>query len=79
MTLALLENGEGLSRRHGEPIEAWLDSISERKRAAVLAYTAAERSPVLSYLYASMLGLEIGIDDFEAWISRRWDKLDTSA
>lgn len=67
----------GIIQQRAHPIEAWLDSLPERKRSAVLAYTATERSPVLSFLYASLLGHQGSPDDWEAWIRRRWDKLDT--
>lgn len=62
-----------------QPIEAWLERIPERKRSAVLQYAAAERSPVLSYLYASMLGLPASVDDWEAFLITRYKKLDHRA
>lgn len=62
-----------------KPVEAWLRTLPERKRAAVLAYTGNERSVVLSYLYASLLGLQLGIEDWEAWAIARYKKLDHRA
>jgi hypothetical protein len=61
------------------PVEAWLQTLSERKRSAMLQYTAAEKSTVLSYLYASALGHQGSIDDWEAWVNRKWNKLDHRA
>lgn len=61
------------------PVEAWLDGLDEAKQSAVLEYAAAERSAVLGYLYARMLGLEASIDEYEAWASRRWKRLDHEA
>ena len=58
-----------------EPIEAWIRSLSPRRQAALLQYTQAERSPVLSYLYASLLGMEaVGVDEWEAWVMGRFSK-----
>lgn len=65
--------------RRESPIDTWLTSLPERKRSAALQYAAAERSIVTSYLYLSMLGLEVSIDDYEAWALRRWRKLDHRA
>lgn len=65
--------------RHTEPVLAWLDTLPERKRSAVVQYAAAERSVVLSYLYASLMGLELSIDEWEAWTLRQWKKLDHRA
>jgi hypothetical protein len=70
------QEGQPLLQRL-EPIEAWIRSLSPRRQAAVLQYTQAERSPVLSYLYASLLGMEgIGVDEWEAWVLRRFRKMD---
>jgi len=63
--------------QRGDPITFWLDSLPERKRSAVLQYAASERSPVLSYLYASTLGLDGSIDEWEAFTFRVFDRLDT--
>jgi len=58
-----------------EPIEAWIRSLSPRRQAALLQYTQAERSPVLSYLYASLLGMEgVGVDEWDAWVMSRFSK-----
>jgi hypothetical protein len=58
-----------------EPIEAWIRSLSPRRQAAVLQYTQAERSPVNSYLYASLLGMEaVGVDEWEAWVMARFQR-----
>lgn len=65
--------------QHQEPVIAWLDTLPERKRSAVVQYTAGERSVVLSYLYASLMGLDLSIDEWEAWTLRRWKKLDHRA
>lgn len=65
--------------RHERPIEAWLERIDERRRAAVLQYAAAERSPVLSYLYAALLGMDASVDQWEAFVAQRWKKLDHRA
>jgi hypothetical protein len=64
---------------HASPVDAWLDTLDEAKQAAVLEYAAAERSVVLGYLYARMLGLGASIDEFEAWANRRWKRLDHEA
>lgn len=62
------------------PIEAWIESLSPRKRAALLQYVQLERSAVNSYLYASMLGLDcVGVDEWEAWVMARCPKLDYRA
>lgn len=61
-------------RRH--PVEQWLRELPERKRSAVLQYAQAERSTVLSYLYASMMGMEVSVDDWDAWAQSRYKKLD---
>jgi hypothetical protein len=63
--------------QRGDPVVSWLDSLPERKRSAVLQYAASERSPVLSFLYASMLGLDGSIDEWEAFTFRVFDRLDT--
>ena len=68
-----------LLQKHEAPIEAALVQLPERKRSAILQYAASERSPVLSYLYASLLGVEVSIDDWEAWLMRRYKKLDHRA
>lgn len=65
--------------RRREPVEAWLATLSEHHRSAVLEYAAGERSVVLSYLYASLLGLELSIDLWEEWLIRRYRKLDHRA
>jgi hypothetical protein len=58
-----------------EPIESWIHTLSPRRQAALLQYTQGERSPVLSYLYASLLGMEgIGVDEWEAWVMTRFSK-----
>ncbi len=64
---------------HTRPVEGWLAGLGERKRSVVLQYAAAERSVVLSYLYATMLGMEVSIDDWEAFVVGRWKKLDHRA
>ena len=64
---------------HASPVDAWLDTLDEAKQAAVLEYAAAERSVVLGYLYARMLGLGASIDEFEGWANRRWKRLDHEA
>ena len=64
---------------HSSPVESWLQSLSERKRSVVLQYAATERSVVLSYLYAALLGMEASIDDWEAFALARWKKLDHRA
>lgn len=61
------------------PVETWLVSLPERKRSAVLQYAAGERSIVTAYLYCSMLGMDVSIDDYEAWSLKRWRKLDHRA
>jgi hypothetical protein len=60
----------------GDPTETWLRELPDRKAAAILQYTAQERSPVLSYLYASLLGYDGSVDDWEAFVIARFDKLD---
>jgi hypothetical protein len=62
-----------------EPVAAWLETLPERKRSAVVQYAAGERSVVLSYLYASLLGMECSIDDWEVWTLQQWQKLDHRA
>jgi hypothetical protein len=58
-----------------EPIEAWIRTLTPRRQAALLQYTQAERSPVLSYLYASLLGMEeVGVDEWDAWVMSRFSK-----
>jgi hypothetical protein len=64
---------------NASPVDAWLDTLDEAKQAAVLEYAGAERSVVLGYLYARMLGLEASIDEFDAWSCRRWRRLDHEA
>lgn len=65
--------------QHDQPVEAWLMRVDERRRSAVLQYAAAERSAVLSYLYAALLGCEASIDEWEAFVLSRWKKLDHRA
>lgn len=60
-------------------IDSWLQRIPERKRSAVIQYAAGEQSVVMSYLYASMMGMEASVDDWEAWCIRQWKKLDHRA
>jgi hypothetical protein len=60
----------------GDPTEEWLRGLPDRKAAAILQYTAQERSPVLSYLYASLLGYEGSVDDWDAFVLGRFDKFD---
>jgi hypothetical protein len=64
---------------HAEPVQAWLLTLPERKRSSVLQYAAGERSVVLSYLYASLMGLELSIDEWEAFTLKQWKKLDHRA
>jgi len=61
------------------PVETWLHELPERKRSAALQYAAGERSIVTSFLYCSLLGMEVSIDDYEAWAIQRWKKLDHRA
>jgi len=61
------------------PVDTWLKALPERKRSAALQYAAGERSIVASYLYCSLLGMEVSIDDWEAWAIQRWKKLDHRA
>jgi hypothetical protein len=61
------------------PVDTWLLEQPDRKRSAALQYAAAERSIVTSYLYLSLLGMEVPIDDYEAWAIKRWRKLDHRA
>ena len=75
----LLTQARPLLVEHERPVEAWLERTDERRRSAVLQYAAGERSAVLSYLYASMLGLEVSIDQWEAFVLTRWKKLDHRA
>ena len=63
-------------RRHGLILD-WLEGLPDRKQSAILQYAAAERSPVLSYLYASMLGCPASVDDWEGFVNTSFDKLDT--
>ena len=65
--------------KHEKPVDAWLERVDERRRSAVLQYAAGERSVVLSYLYAAMLGLDASIDQWEAFVLSRWKKLDHRA
>lgn len=65
--------------KHDRPVEAWLERIDERRRSAVLQYAAGERSVVLSYLYAAMLGLDASIDQWEGFVLANWKKLDHRA
>lgn len=65
--------------KHERPVEAWLERTDERRRSAVLQYAAGERSNVLSYLYASMLGMDASIDQWETFVLTRWKKLDHRA
>jgi hypothetical protein len=60
----------------GDPTEDWLRGLPDRKAAAILQYTAQERSPVLSYLYSSLMGYGGSIDDWDAFVLKRFDKLD---
>lgn len=62
--------------RGHHPVEAWLRQLPERKRSAIVQYATIERSIVLSYLYASMLGMPVSIDEWEAWALPRFRKLD---
>lgn len=72
VTLAPVDEGGAVLQRL-EPIEAWMRTLSPRRAAALLQYTQAERSPVLSYLYASLLGMEgVGVDEWDAWCLRRF-------
>jgi hypothetical protein len=74
------EAAEAVLLQQGDPIVNWLNTLSPRRRAALLQYTASERSPVLSYLYASMLGLEgAGVEDWEAFVLAHYDKQDHRA
>ena len=61
------------------PVESWLATLPEYRRSVVLGYVREERSLVLSYLYASLLGLEAPIDEWEAWTTRHFKKLDHRA
>jgi len=56
-----------------------LKGLPERKMSAVLQYAASERSVVSSYLYARCLGMEASVDDWEAFILKRYTKLDHRA
>lgn len=51
----------------------------ERRRSSVLQYAAGERSAVLSYLYAALLGCDASVDEWEAFVQSRWQKLDHRA
>lgn len=64
-------------RKREHPVEGWLEQLEDRKRSSLLAYTASERSPVLSFLYASLLGFDGQPDEWESWVFQRCDKLDT--
>ena len=71
------EESRALLRRDSDPVGAWLDSVNERTRSVVLQYGASERSPVISYLYASLLGYPGSVDQWEAFCYRTFDRLDT--
>lgn len=58
------------------PIEAWIDTLEERQQAAVLEFTREEPSTVLSYLYASLLGVPCSVDQWDAWVKIRCPKTD---
>lgn len=65
--------------RQRDRVEGWLAELPEYRRTTVLGYVRDERSLVLSYLYASLLGLEAPIDEWEAWAKRHFKKLDHRA
>jgi len=65
--------------RSERPVEAWLETIPRERASAVINFAAHERSVVLSYLYASMMGMEVPIDQWEGWARERLDKLDHRA
>lgn len=74
MTLAPVAEAGALLQRI-EPIEGWIHTLTPRRQAALLQYTQGERSPVLSYLYASLLGMEgVGVDEWEAWVMAQFSK-----
>lgn len=79
MDSTALQSASTALRTAERPVEAWLANAPERKRAAILNYAAGERSIVLSFLYASLLGMEVSIDDWEAFVLSRWKKLDHRA
>lgn len=60
------------------PVQFWLDSQVERRRLAVIRMAERERSIVLSYLYAALLGLPEPIDVWEEWVKLRFERLDTA-
>lgn len=66
-------------RSQSAPVEDWLEQVPERKASAVLQYAQAERSVVLSYLYASLMGMPASVDDWEVFCQKRWKKLDHRA
>lgn len=74
---AATATGQLLQR--SSPVDTWLKGLPERRRSAALQYAAGERSIVASYLYCSLLGMEVSIDDYEAWALQRWKKLDHRA
>jgi hypothetical protein len=77
LTVAAPEDSSALQTGRGHhPVEAWLRTLPERKRSAILQYATIERSVVLSYLYASMLGMPVSIDEWEGWALSRFKKLD---
>lgn len=61
------------------PVEAWLDRQDARRTSAVLQFAAAEKSVVISYLYAASLGMDVPIDEWERFVLSHWKKLDHRA
>lgn len=70
-----LANAKAELVRHERPVEAWLQAVDEPIRAAVMEKAAAERSVVLSYLFASALGMEASIDEWEQFVLLTWPRL----
>jgi hypothetical protein len=62
--------------KHERPVDAWLATLPADRQSTVIQFATFERSIVLSYLYASMLGMEVSIEDWEGWARERLDKLD---
>lgn len=71
--------GSSLLQLNQRPVEHWLETTDERRRSAVLNYATHERSAVVSYLYASLLGMPASINEWETFVLKTYDKLDHRA
>jgi hypothetical protein len=62
-----------------QPVPAWIETLDERRQAALLEFAATEPSPVASYLYATLLGAGFSIDEWDGWLRSHYQKLDHRA